>query len=170
MKGTTIVIGALFLGLILASIAFVGAVVNINSLEHDITQYEVDVKGYIEGINSAEDTIRDRDNRIVNLTYELENYKCPEEDPILIYINTTEYVYDTIYLNNIQFDVTGDGLVDYNDVCAVLHYVNKGLRPAEELFYGRYPNGWEILYDVDRNGCVNLTDVELIMEYSGEIW
>ena len=52
----------------------------------------------------------------------------------------------------------------------MLHYVNAGLRQAEELFYGRYPNGFEILYDTNRDGCVNLLDVELIMELSDVLW
>ena len=118
-------------------------------------------------------TIEKLHERIDELQTKYDNYECPECPPSeTIWNNNTEYIYETIwnnqtiYLDNIHCDITGDGKVDYNDVCGVLHYVNNGLSKVEELFYNKYPSGWRILYDVNRDGVVNLTDVETILEYS----
>jgi len=159
----------MMVAILLLSTSFLFA--NSQDLEQDIRNNEADYERNINSMNDdINDMIKEHNNYVNILLYDLEHYECPEEDPEIIYINETEYIYENIYLDNTHCDVTGDGIVDYNDVCAVLHYVNSGLRPAQEIFYGRYPNGWDILYDVNRNGIVNVEDVEIVMEYSDMIW
>lgn len=85
-----------------------------------------------------------------------------------IYINTTEYITetlwhnDTIYLDNAIFDVNRDRVVDYYDACEVLWYVKNGASLVEELVFQKYGNPYEKLYDVNADGCVDLYDVDNI--------
>lgn len=152
-----IVFVALVTAIMFLAVGFIGADMNIQDYKEDIDWYNGEL------IDANEETNEWK--------CKYDNYQCPEcPEPETIYTNTTiiEYIYkdNILYLDNVQFDITGDGKVDYNDVCDILHYINHGLKSAEELFYNLYPNGWQILYDVDRNGMVNLADVELVMEYS----
>jgi hypothetical protein len=104
-----------------------------------------------------------------NWKYMYLNYECPpcpEPETEYIYINSTIYDNNTVYLSTSIFDVTRDGRVDYQDVCRVYSYVQNGLCPVEELFYSKYPNPYNLLFDVNVDGTVNLDDVELILLYS----
>jgi len=156
----------LYLGIAII-IAFV-LVLTVAMTSARINELDCDIEGYKEDIKEYKEEIDEKDGEITSLEDDLENYECPEPDPI--YINKTEYIYEDIYLYNTHCDVTGDGIVNYEDVCDVLHYINHGLSKVEQLFYCKYQNAWDILYDVNRDGTVNEDDVSLIMEYSDLVW
>jgi len=154
-------IWGLMLGITFITLIFAASLVTSEyRLNDEIDALESDVETLEEGLDYWRDMYMNNPKIIT------------ETETEYIYINTTEYITetlwhnDTIYLDNIHCDVDGDGKVDYNDVCKVLHYVNNGLSFVEETFYNKYPNPYDILYDVNRDGKVNTTDVELILEMS----
>ena len=128
-------------------------------------------------INDLKDTIKSKDDSIDGLHEEIDKWiEKYENNPKVVYNNETEYIYknnteyiyrnETIFLSDAIFDVNRDGKINHEDVCSVWGYINKGLLPAEELFYSVYDNAWEYLYDVNADGKVNVLDVELILEHS----
>lgn len=172
MKTNNVLGICVFLILIIIVVAFgtimlmrVGYIEEINDLEDDIAELKTDLD--ICGISkkSLSDSMTYHKNQA---DYWKDKYN---NNPITVYDNNTMYVTDTVYVNNTEYvfltnthcDVTGDGIVDYNDVCKVLWYVNDGLKVVEELFYSKYPNGWDILYDTNRDGKINLRDVEVVL-------
>lgn len=156
-------IWTLLVAITLITIVFASSLVVGNyKLQDEIDALESDVSNLEDGLFYWRDMYMNNPKIVTETEY--------------VYINDTEYIVETItetiwnnhtiYLDNIHCDVTGNGVVDYNDVCTVLHYVNNGLSLIEESFYNKYSNPYEILYDVNRDGKVNTNDVELILDMS----
>lgn len=141
---------------------------NAQDKESDLEYKEDEINELEKDIEILDDEIKIRDGRINILLYDLEHFECPEQETI--YINETEYIYETLYLSNAIFDVNRDRVVDHEDVCSVWAYINNGLPPVQELFYCKYPNAWDLLYDVNADGVVDVGDVDLILEHAGGIW
>ena len=136
---------------------------NVASLNIDIDQYKEDKLECATEILEHETSIENKIDEINNLQNQLDNYECPEPD--IIYINTTEYIYETFYLENRIYDVDRNGIINYNDACEVLYYVNHDPRWIEQKCYDLCGNCWELLYDVNCDGKVNISDVDDIWHY-----
>ena len=155
-------VATIFIALI-AVIAFLG----IGFIDADMN-----IQDYKEDINWYSGELRDAENEANDWKCKYDNYQCPEcPEPETIYINTTttEYIYENIYISNAIFDVNRDRIVNHEDVCSVWAYINNGLLPMENVFYCSYDNAWDLLYDVNADGCVDVDDVDLILEHSGMV-
>jgi len=116
---------------------------SLNDHKNDIAQYQ----------NNNENLTNHLENLIINYTscrallnktqFELENYQCPE---------IPECPKSRIY------DINRDGIIDFNDVKTVLNYTNK----KHNKIYLKI-TGYNLLYDVNVDSQVDMTDVE-------EIW
>ena len=136
-------------------------------LRQDVYNRDKDIEDQDELIGQLRDE---------NVAWATEAYKWKEKydnfEPKVIteyiYINTTIYDNDTIYIyiDNAIFDVNRDGRVNYYDICEVLWYVKNGLPTLQGYIFDKYGNPYDKLYDVNRDGKVNLKDVDLIQEYS----
>lgn len=89
-----------------------------------------------------------------------------EYEPEVIYRTEYRTIYKNRYIDNAIFDVDRDGVVDYHDAAEVLWYIKYGSTIIENLVFQKYGNPYEKLYDVNRDGKVNTTDIDLIWEYS----
>lgn len=160
----------IFLFCLVCSMLVISAITNVatigrnNELNREIDELIDDV----DDLRESRDKWKERFN----------TYECPEceSETTTEYINTTEIVYETIwnnntiYVDNAIFDVNRDRVVDYKDACEVLYYLKHGISMREEWTFNKYGNPYEKLYDVNRDGRVNVTDVDDIWKNSDIVW
>ena len=156
-KWTTGLIAAIFL---MTCILTFAVVEEKNNLSNDVDRLSD------KYIDAEKDNIK-LQNDINHWKYLYDSYECPEVEPEIItqYNNKTIWNNQTIYLDNAIFDINRDGTVDYKDVCEVYSYIKKQPKMLENWFYNKYGNPYDRLYDVNIDGKVNNTDVELILEH-----
>lgn len=157
MEGINIPLVAIVI-VLTAALAIVGSS-TINTIE----DLKADIETKDSSIDYLKDTINNQQEVLINLP------ECPPAT--VIWNNNTEYIYetiwnnDTIYVDNAIFDVNRDGQVDYYDTCEVLWYIKHGLSFAENMVFNKYGNPYDKLYDVNRDGNVNTSDIDMIWQY-----
>ena len=104
--------------------------------------------------------IRELTRQVVDWQILYESFDCPDcPQP------NTEIEYIYIYYD--ICDVNRDGIVNFNDAFEVYSYIHKSYKPIEEYIYLNYQKDiYDRLYDVNIDGRVNESDLQMIWELS----